>query len=360
MAEQKPDRNLPALIEQYPVTVSCPPPPALEAEPEEMAIPLAHYLWILKRHRWQILAFVATCVLSTLVISSRLTPIYESTATVDVDRQTPTGVIGQEAMRSTTNDADQFLATQVKLIQSDSVLRPVVNRYGLRGLPGELEESSAPAGLNEDAPVTLKKLKVTRPPNTYLLLINYRSADPGLAANVANAIASSYLEHTYHIRYRSSASLSTFMEKQLEELKAKMERSAAALLGFERELNVINPEQKTSILSARLLQLNTEYTNAQADRVRKEAAYQSMRSGTLEAAQVSTQGESLRKLTEQFNEAQQALAEVKTQFGANHLGYKKAATQLAEVQRLLERTTQNIRQRVEIEYSEAARREAML
>jgi len=57
---------------------------------------------------------------------------------------------------------------------------------------------------------------------------------------------------------------------------------------FERELNVINPEQKTSILSARLLQLNTEYTNAEADRVRKESAYRSVESGSMEAAQVST------------------------------------------------------------------------
>jgi uncharacterized protein involved in exopolysaccharide biosynthesis len=107
---------------------------------------------------------------------------------------------------------------------------------------------------------------VTRPPNTYLLLISYRSSEPRLAAQVANGIAQSYLEHTYHIRYRSSLGLSSFMEKQLDELKAKMERSSGALMAFERELNVINPEEKTSILSSRLLQLNTEYTSAQADR----------------------------------------------------------------------------------------------
>ena len=99
---------------------------------------------------------------------------------------------------------------------------------------------------------------------------------------MANAVAHSYVEHTYNIRFRSSASLSSFMEKQLEELKAKMERSSAALAQFERELNVINPEEKTSILSARLLQLNTEYTNAQTDRVRKESAWKSVQSGTLE------------------------------------------------------------------------------
>ena len=56
-----------------------------------------------------------------------------------------------------------------------------------------------------------------------------------------------------------------------------MERSSTALAQFESELNVIDPEQKTSILSGRWLQLNTEYTNAQAERVRKEAACNSMK-----------------------------------------------------------------------------------
>jgi hypothetical protein len=135
MREQKLDHNLPVLAEHPAISAST-LPPLLEPEPEEPTLPLSHYLWILKRHRWKILSFVFTCVVATLIISSRLTPIYESTATVDIDRQTPTGVIGQEAMRPMTNDADQFLATQIKLIQSDSVLRPVVEKYNLREVEG--------------------------------------------------------------------------------------------------------------------------------------------------------------------------------------------------------------------------------
>src|SRR5207302_8492512 len=125
-------------------------------------------------------------------------------------------------------------------------------------------------------------------------------------------VARSYLEHTYNIRFRSAASLSAFMEKQLEELKAKMERSSGALLQFERELNVISPEEKTSILSARLLQLNTEDTNAQADRVRKEAAYKSVAGGSLAAAQVSTQGEALKRLSERLDESQPEFEGIET------------------------------------------------
>ncbi len=36
--------------------------------------------------------------------------------------------------------------------------------------------------------------------NTYLLNITYRSADPKLAADVANAMARSFVEHTFDMK----------------------------------------------------------------------------------------------------------------------------------------------------------------
>jgi succinoglycan biosynthesis transport protein ExoP len=348
--------NLPAVIAD-PVRV----PYTWDPEPEEATVPLSHYLWIVKRHRWKILAFVATCVIATLIVSFRLTPIYESTAVIDIDRRMPTGILGQEATQSATNDADQFLATQIKLIQADSVLRPVAQKYKLRELENDdWDSNKIKDAAAEETPVILKKLKVTRPPNTYILLISYQSPDKRLAADVANGIAQSYLQHSYTIRYLASAGLSQFMERQLEELRAKMEKSSAALAQFERELNVINPEEKTNIISARLLQLNEEYTSAQSDRVRKEAAYSSIQSGSMEAAQVSTQGEALRKLTETLNAAQQKFAEVKTHYGANHPEFKRAQTAVTEVERQLQSTKDSIAQRVEIEYRGALDREQML
>jgi capsular exopolysaccharide synthesis family protein len=333
----------------------------VDPDSDQASVSLAHYLWILKRRRWRILGFVAVCLVATLIISERITPVFEATATVDVDRQTPAGIVGQEATRTVMNDSDQFLATQVKLIQSDSVLRPVADQYHLREAEEAFESSSPERRVSTaEGPVRLKQLTVARPPNTYLLLISYRSADPRLAADVSNAIAKSYLEHTYNIRIRASASLSTFMEKQLEELRAKMERSGAALAQFERELNVINPEEKTNILSAQLVQLNTEYTNAQAERIRKSAAYESIASGSVEAAQVSTQGEALKTLSERLDEARQKFAEVKVQFGVKHPQYRRAAAEVEELERQVEAARANISQRVSVEYQQAVNREAML
>lgn len=333
-----------------------------QLEGEVPPVPLSHHLWILRRHVWKIATFVATCVLVTFVVSARIKPIYESTATIVVDFQEPAEVVGANSTSSATqSNPDQFLATQIKLIQSDAVLHPVAEQYHLLGSGGYAGNASSDnAQQSSEAPVSLSQLKVARPPNTYLLLISYRSPDPRLAASIANAIANSYLQHTYDLRIRSSASLSSFMERQLDELKAKMEQSNLALAQYEKDLDVINPEEKTNILTARLELLNTQYTAAQAERIRAEAALNVIKSGLVSANDVSSQGESLANLTNSLNQARQELARVKMMYGPNHPEYRKAASELEEVEREFAATQRDIAKRVEAEYSQSLDQEQML
>jgi len=350
-------RTVPAYLTQSPFQQ--------DIEPEAPSVPLTHYLWVLRRHLWKILAFVAVCVLATFVVSARMKPIYEATATVDIDPQAPSAVVGDESARSQglddTDLIDGFLATQIKLIQSDAVLRPVAEQYHLLNPNEKANSSASPSEQSRAAaPVSLGQLKVTRPPNTYLLLISYRSPDPHLAADVANAIANSYLFHTYDLRIHSAAGLSSFMEKQLDELKAKMERSSLSLAQFEKDLDVINPEEKTNILTARLLQLNTDYTTAQADRVRAEAAWNAIKAGSLESAEASPQGDALAKLTDSLNQARQRFALVKATYGTSHPEYRKAASELAEVEKQFDDTKRYIANRAEGQYKESLNREQML
>src|ERR1700691_3729017 len=79
---------------QYQALAYYTPPPPQDVDPDSPKVPLTHYLWILRRHRWKILAFVATCVLATAIVSLRMKPIYESTATVDIDFEAPAEVVG--------------------------------------------------------------------------------------------------------------------------------------------------------------------------------------------------------------------------------------------------------------------------
>lgn len=355
---------------------------ALELRPTETAVPVrmqhfprhdrrpdafeshvnvSHYLRVLGAHKWPLAGFVIVFTACTYAVCTRITPSYESTATIDVDLRAPSAILGQDATRSdTSSDADQFLATQVSLLESDSVLRPVADKYNLLTLE---HQRTANADSNKhlmEAPVELKQLKVKRAPNTYLIKVSYRSSDRSLASDVANAVASSYIRHAYTIRSQSTANLATFMDGQLAELRAKMEKSSLALAHFESELNVVNPEEKTSIISARLLQLNTQYTDAQADRMKKEASYNSTKNGSLDAAQVSPQGESLTALLEKENQARVNLANIKEVYGAKHPEARKASAEVAELDAQIDKAKRSITARTQIDYQEALNREQML
>ncbi len=337
------------------------PSPQADIELQPGSLPFSHYLWILKRSKWKTLGFIAVCMLITWIVCSRLTPIYESTARIDVDRRAPSGIIGQDAAQNNgANDADQFLVTQIELIQSDGVLRPVEEQFHVLWHEKQFPSDPEQARILANAPLKFKNLKVVRPPNSFILRIIYRSPDRQLAADVTNAVARSYVEHTFDIRVKSSAGLSTFMERQIDELKAKMEKSSFALAAAEKQLNVINPDEKTNILSSRLLQLNTEYTTVQGERVAKEAAYNSLQTGSLAAVQISAQAESLSKLQELVQAAKQHMAELKTTYGPNYIDYKRAGNQLSELERQYDETKAQITNRIETEYRQALNREEML
>src|SRR5450759_2815278 len=135
--EGAPQRNLPVSYEVYRASAMMP-----ETESAAASVPLSHYLWIFRRNWWKILLFVACAVAATAVISMRLTPVFESTVTIDIDRQMPSGIIGQESTRSLTNDSDKFMPTQAQLIQSDSVLRPVARQYKLLEVEADEQDTA--------------------------------------------------------------------------------------------------------------------------------------------------------------------------------------------------------------------------
>ena len=351
-----PSNHLPA-APYYPPVVAPP-----EIEVTAPSVPMSHYVWILRRHLWKMLAFVATCSLVAFIVSARIQPIYQSTATIDIDLAAPTGIVGQGAVNSASyEDPDIFFATQIRLIQSDAVLRPVAEQFHLIG--GEPKPNNPNSPIDQslaNTPVSLGGLSVSRPANTYLLFVSYRSHDPRQAADIANAIANSYLARTYDLRIRSSAGVSSFMERQLDELQAKMERSSQALAQFEKELDVVNPEEKTNILSSRLLQLNGDYTTAQAERIKEESDWNAMKSGSLDAAEISAQGGNLAKLQDTLDTEELHMASVKATYGIRHPEYQKAASQVAETQRQFNEERTTVADKIELLYREAASREQML
>jgi uncharacterized protein involved in exopolysaccharide biosynthesis len=324
---------------------------------------LHHFVELLIRHKWTIGAFVMVAMIVAGVVSRLLQPLYESTAVVRIDRRVTGGAVGLESSAmSPVNDMDQVMATQLEVLQSDPVLRPVADKYHLR----ELEKQFA--GLTPDqirakraAPVVLDRLKVMRPPNTYLIRITYRAMSPGLAAEVANDIADSYIRHAFDSRDTAYTQVAASIQNELAALRTKMEASSGTLAGFEKELNLVDPEQGSTIQAARLKQLNEEFTKAQTERLSKEAILKALRDAdTVPAAQASAQGQSLDRALERLDEARQQFAAVRAVYGDNYSEYRKARDQVDELQKQVEQLRAGIGDRVKVEYQQASGKEQRL
>jgi len=270
----------------------------------------------------EILGFALVSVIATVVVSSRLTPIYESTATIDVDRQAPAALIGQDAAApARTTRPVPGHPGQDHPVRFGAA--PVAERFKLTSDITSLPGDPAPSARAQNAPVTLRSSRSRARPNKLPLLISFRSPDPELASDVANGIADSYIQHTYDIRFRATAGLSAYMEKQIEELRAKMERSSAALGAIRKRSQRHQPEEKTSILSSRLLPANTEYTTARATASASSAAY--IPSKAVHGGRPSLHpGRATPPARGPPRRSREKFATTAAQYGAGHPEYKKA------------------------------------
>lgn len=326
----------------------------------QAGVSLRHFGKRIRRYTWTIAGIMAFALVSTFLITLAIQPLYESTVTLKVERRSNNGYIGVQALMPPAGDSDQLMNTQLDLIQSDSVLRPATEQFHLLELENQYKGLSADEqGRKRNSPIKLKRLTVTRLPNTYILRLSYRAPDPALAADVVNTIAKSYIAHAFDTRDRSSDLVAQVVDRQMEDLRNKMTASARALVQFEKELNIVDPEARVNMLSSRLLQLNTDFTAAQADRLRKEAVFEATKAGTVASAEASGHGQPLERLVDRTNEARQRFASIRSIYGENHPEYKQALTEKNELEGQMKELQTTSQQRVESDYRQALTREQL-
>ena len=339
------------------------PQPRLR-DPADFQRPILFYVAVVTRH-WLTISLLSTTLTAfVVIICAVLPPTHVGSALIAIDRQAVPETVGSD--RFMTTGDDQFMATQQSLLLADTILRPVEMRYHLLQREHQLRRfwfwrySREKELAIRNAPIKLKHLKIERSPNTYLLTITYKDQNPVIAANVANAIADSYLQEIFETRIREAGRLTSSMEQQLIGLKQKMESKHVALMVYQRELGTADPEQKTSVLVARLQALNTENSVAEADRIAKEAVYREARDGSLPEVQVSAQSSDLARDVQNLQAAKANLALVAATYGDQHPEYLKAAAQLRQAAQALEESRLNVFSRIGVDYRQTLVREQML
>ena len=153
----------------------------------------------------------------------------------------------------------------------------------------EKREKPAPAGSDASSEAAagagafLGGLSVKRVPNSRLLDVTFETTDPALAARVVNAHLNNFIEQNFRSRFEAATQASNWMAGQLNEMKIKVENAEDARLEYERENQIWTIDEKSDISTQKLGDIEKQLTDAQADRINKEAVYQLAQSGNYDA-----------------------------------------------------------------------------
>jgi capsular exopolysaccharide synthesis family protein len=271
---------------------------------------LTDYVRTVYRHRWIALTTFAVLFLGVAISTFTATPIYEGRVQLLLDPANPNVMKFQEVTPSSYLSEQYFYQTQTTILRSRGLARRTIDALklwespqlgggaappsgvsgALRGATGWLAGlfSSPPeapaAGAGETAKQSraidafLRALNVSPIRNSSLVDVRFASADPVMAAQVANTLARQYIEQNLEARFLSTKEASDWLGQQLAVERKKLEASEQALQKYRETGDAVALEDRQNIVVQRLVDLNAAYTQARTDRFEKEALFNQLTS----------------------------------------------------------------------------------
>ncbi len=331
---------------------------------------LYDYLLILRKHQWLILSFLLLVVTIVSIATFRTRPVYVATAKIEIDRENPNVLPFQGAdSYDLMMEDENYIETQAKILTSETLALQTIRNSGVATHPefasenGPSEAIATGSLANQKRPpeisAFLGSLGVKRIPNSNLMEVSFESTDPQLAARMVNAHLENYIEQNYRSRYEATTQASRWLAGQLDELKVKVERSENARIEYERQNQIWTVDDKQTMTTQRLGDLNKELTDAQSDRIKKQALYEFAKSGELEAVPQLRDNTVLEDLQKRRSDLSVQYTEAVNQYGPNFPKVQRIQAQIKDVDEQITRQRKSVVTVLENDYRAALQLEEL-
>src|SRR5579864_3572679 len=343
---------------------------ALDLMPREPH--LLDYLIVLRKHQWLILFFLLAIVSIVSIATIRMQPIYQATARVEIDRENTNAMhFSDSDSYDMYADLEDYITTQSKILQSETLAMLTVKSMGLDNLPefgGNPSKPVKPTVAGSEASLHrppslgafLGKMTIKRVPNSRLLDVTFESTDPSLAARIVNAHLNNFIEQNFRSRYEAATQASNWLAGQLNEMKIKVEDAEDARIAYERQNQIWTIDEKNDISSQKLADINKQLTDAQADRINKEAVYQLAQAGNYDAIAAVRESQVIQDILKQQSALSAQYTDAVNQYGPKFPKVLRIQAQLKDLDQLITREKLNIGNQVEADYRGSRQRELLL
>ena len=312
-----------------------------------------------------------------------LTPSYMSGIQVLIDPSDLRVVDNEVTNRTPQADAGVSLAeSQTRVIQSDNVLRRVVERMSLdRDDEFAKPDSTSPfVGFLKRAlgmvtppasrdPTNLaldtlrQKMVVRRPERTFVIDVTVQSQEPQKAADIANAVGDAYFAEESTARTEAARRASESLTSRLTALRQGVEAAESKVVRYRQDNKLVTSsgrllnDQQLGDLNQQLVTASIRTADAR-ERLNQAKLMKPGEAGT--SLPEMLQSLEMQALRQQYATLSRNTAELATRLGDRHPAMAEQVAQQRDLQRLIQREKERIIDTTQKDYDRAAATEAAI
>jgi uncharacterized protein involved in exopolysaccharide biosynthesis/Mrp family chromosome partitioning ATPase len=216
-------------------------------------------------------------------------------------------------------------------LRGPSVLKVVLSLFGFARDPAAMTKEERTLESYYD------RLNVYAVEKSRVIAIDFDSANPELAARVANTIAETYLKMQQTAKQEQTRAAGEWLAGEIAGLRTKVADAEAKVDDYRTKSNLFAGANNTSLPAQQLTDINAQIAAARGQKADLEARAQQLRelvrSGKpIESSDIAN-SDSIRRLIEQRNALRSQLAEQSTTLLDQHPRIKELKAQIAEVER---------------------------
>ncbi|MCF8106262.1 MAG: polysaccharide biosynthesis tyrosine autokinase [Desulfohalobiaceae bacterium] len=366
----------------------------------EEEVHLRDYLDVVLRRKWLVVCVLLVTFVSTLIISLAMRPVFKASGTMEISQKAPQ-VTNFEQLAASEMRSQEFLQTQVKLMQQAPVADGVIEQLDLRSHPvfnpppeedadnfvqswlkqakqavsgvvasilGGRQEETAPAdpgfdhlkkkiGLRDKY---LNSLEVSPQRETNLVTVAYESSDPRLASRVVNTHMQEFIDWRMDKKIESSQTANRQLDRQVDQARIQLEKSREELNAYAQKAGIISLDSRLNQVYKQLEEINAALAKAEKDRVIAEAQYEQARKGDLSSLPEVMNNELIQQLKGQYADLQGRYQELLSTFKPEYPDLKNLKARMDDIEARIEEEKQSVLSSLRSEYESAQEREARL
>ena len=325
---------------------------------------------LIRRRGWIIVPTILALV-GSLIVVNMITPRFKSEVRILIDGRESIFLrpSGERSEERNPFDAEA-VTSQVQLIQSRDLAREIIRKNKLAELPefdpvlrgfSPLKSVLTLVGIGRDPFSLTPEERVLEAYNerftayavdkSRVIVVEFQSRDPELAARVANSIAEGYLVLQQDARQQQAKSASQWLSGEIELLRKKVGDSESRVEEFRSKSSLFVGTNNTTLSNQQMGEINTQLNNARALKSDAESKArlikEMLQSGMpIEASEVLN-SELVRRLSEQRVTLRAQLAEQSSTLLGGHPRIKELKAQLGDIDRQLREEASKISRSLE-------------